>query len=246
MKLKRIHFLFAILCLVIVLIPFRVAFRGKVSGAIQSLKGRRTVADRMAEFGDAVRKRLEPQFKEAGVAYPPKKIQLVGLKQERVLELWAKDGKTDFRHIKTYPFTAASGVLGPKLQEGDLQVPEGLYEIESLNPNSAFHAALRVGYPNKFDKEKGKLDRREFLGSDIMIHGGAGSIGCIAIGDTAVEEVFAVAALAGIQNVSVILSPLDLRIKDFPPRTTNMPPWTPELYAQIQRELKKLPPAQKR
>jgi murein L,D-transpeptidase YafK len=102
-----------------------------------------------------------------------------------------------------------------------------------------------VGYPNKFDKDKGRLDGREFLGSDIMIHGAAASIGCIAIGNEAAEEVFAVAALAGIQNVSVILSPVDFRIKDMAPRTTNMPPWTPELYGQIQRELKKLPSANK-
>jgi hypothetical protein len=64
MKLKRIHFLLAILCLVIALIPVRVAFRGKVASAVQIMRGRNTVADRMREFGQSVRTRLEPRFKE--------------------------------------------------------------------------------------------------------------------------------------------------------------------------------------
>jgi hypothetical protein len=60
--------------------------------------------------------------------------------------------------LKTYPILAGSGTLGPKLVEGDGQVPEGLYRVESLNPNSSFHLALRVNYPNEFDRAKGKLD----------------------------------------------------------------------------------------
>jgi murein L,D-transpeptidase YafK len=173
MKFKRIHFLSCILLLAVALIPFRGTFRGKAAAVVQSVKGRKTVAERLKEFGEAVRQRVEPHFKEAGVSYPPDKILLVGLKQERVLELWGGSGRGEFSFIQNYPFTAASGVLGPKLREGDMQVPEGLYEIESLNPNSSFHVALRVGYPNKYDREKGKLDGREQLGSDIMIHGAA-------------------------------------------------------------------------
>ena len=76
-----------------------------------------------------------------------------------------------------------SGRLGPKLKEGDRQVPEGLYRVESLNPNSRYHLSLRVNYPNEQDKSYGRLDGRNNLGTDIMIHGKDCSIGCLAMGD---------------------------------------------------------------
>ena len=70
-----------------------------------------------------------------------------------------------------------------KLKEGDGQVPEGIYHIDSLNPNSMFHLSIRLDYPNSFDKQQGKIDGRKELGSDIMIHGNTCSSGCLAIGD---------------------------------------------------------------
>ena len=74
--------------------------------------------------------------------------------------------------------------------EGDKQVPEGFYRIELLNPNSRYHLSLRVNYPNADDIERAREDRRDLLnlGGDIMIHGGAESIGCIAIGNPAIEH----------------------------------------------------------
>ena len=71
--------------------------------------------------------------------------------------------------LARYPIRAASGALGPKLREGDRQVPEGVYDIESLNPNSRFHVALRVGYPNAFDRQMAGREGRTALGGDIMI-----------------------------------------------------------------------------
>src|SRR4051812_6901506 len=97
--------------------------------------GEKTIADRVSEFGGTVHARLQPSFHEIGIGCPPKKLLLVGLKQERQLEIWVSDGSPDFRFLKAYPVLAASGTLGPKLKEGDRQVPEGLYKIESLNPN---------------------------------------------------------------------------------------------------------------
>jgi len=60
--------------------------------------------------------------------------------------------------IKSYPFTGFSGGLGPKLREGDGQIPEGVYAIEYLNPNSQFHLSVKLDYPNVFDKAKGRAD----------------------------------------------------------------------------------------
>jgi murein L,D-transpeptidase YafK len=133
-----------------------------------------------------------------------------------------------------------SGVLGPKLKEGDLQVPEGLYRLESLNPNSLYHLALRVNYPNSQDRLWGKQDGRSKLGSDIMIHGNTGSVGCLAMGDEAAEDLFVLAAETGIDHVSIILAPVDFRTRQLPSQMTSLPPWAGQLYETIRKELQKL------
>lgn len=196
-----------------------------------------TVADRVEQFAPAARGRLEPHFQSAQMAWPPEQMVLIGLKNERRLELYAagKDGK--YKFIRDYPFTAFSGQLGPKLQEGDRQIPEGIYRIESLNPNSLYHLSLRVDYPNEFDRAQGRKDGRSNLGGDIMIHGRASTIGCIPVGDPAIEELFVLAAQTGINNIKVIITPVDFRTSKLPPDMPEIPAWSGELYAQIAREL---------
>lgn len=199
----------------------------------------KTVSDRVKEFGSVVRHRLLPRFAEIGVAYPPSRIVFVGLKDERDLEVWVSDGGA-LRYLKTYPILGASGHSGPKLAEGDLQVPEGVYRIELLNPNSRYHLSLRVSYPNAFDRAKAELEGRVNLGGDIMIHGKTASIGCLAMGDEAAEDLFVLAAETGVENISVILSPVDFRVRTLPETPALVPEWTPELYRQIESELLKL------
>ncbi|MHC4642127.1 MAG: L,D-transpeptidase family protein, partial [Planctomycetota bacterium] len=128
----------------------------------------------------------------------------------------------------------------PKLKEGDRQVPEGLYRIESLNPNSMFHLSLRINYPNEFDREQAKHENRTNLGGDIMIHGSNVSIGCLAMGDETAEDLFILTAETGIENISVILSPVDFRKSTFPEVTYSLSEWTDVLYEQIKQELSKL------
>jgi murein L,D-transpeptidase YafK len=202
---------------------------------------RKTDEDRVKEFGPVARSRLEPHFKKATVAYPPAKLVLVGIKDERRLEVFAagRDGK--LRLIRDYKVLGSSGVPGPKLREGDLQVPEGIYPIELLNPNSRFHLSLRVGYPNAFDRAKGKLDGRTQLGGDIMIHGSSVSVGCLAMGDEAAEDLFVLAADTGLKNITVILTPVDFRRGKSVPKETRLPSWAPELYAQIKSRLATVP-----
>jgi murein L,D-transpeptidase YafK len=140
---------------------------------------------------------------------------------------------------------AASGTLGPKLREGDRQVPVGIYEIESLNPNSAYHVSLRLNYPNAFDRAQAAKDGRTNLGRDIMIHGKSVSVGCLALGDEAAEDVFTLVADAGIQNVKVICSPVDFRKRAGLPRDFQGVPgtfeWTLALYQHIYSEMLALP-----
>ena len=240
MKLRRIHLLVAALGVVVCLIPFREEIRATTAGATRIYKSAKSVEDRLAEHGAGARQRLQDAFRRVGMPYPPKRLRLVGLKQERVLEVWVAGAEGGFGHLLTYPILAASGTLGPKLAEGDRQVPEGIYKIESLNPNSLYHLSLKINYPNEFDREKGSADGRTHLGSDIMIHGKAVSAGCLAMGDTAIEELFVMSADVGVEAITVLLSPVDFRKRQLPPNMPRAPAWTPELYARIQEELSSL------
>ena len=78
-------------------------------------------------------------------------------------------------------------MLGPKRGEGDLQVPEGFYYINDFNPNSKYHLSLGINYPNQSDKT---LSPYPNLGGNIYIHGNCVSVGCVAIGDKAIEKVY--------------------------------------------------------
>ncbi|MBP7274823.1 MAG: L,D-transpeptidase family protein [Kiritimatiellae bacterium] len=197
----------------------------------------KSVDERIAQYGGAVRERLAPFFAVAGVSYPPSKVTLIGLKAERELQLYAAGTNGAYRFIRSYPILAASGGLGPKLREGDMQVPEGLYQIESLNPNSRFHLSLRINYPNTVDRARAEKEGRKNLGGDIMIHGNSVSIGCLAMGDPAAEELFVLVARTGLRNTQVILSPVDFRVRPAPVRQTGAPPWVDVLYGSIKNEL---------
>lgn len=206
-----------------------------------AIMGRATVEERLAEHGPSARARLQARFAAAGVSYPPQSIVLAAFKREKVVHLYAAGETGAPRFVHAYPVLAASGQLGPKLAEGDRQVPEGMYRVESLNPNSRFHLSLRLDYPNQFDRARAREEGRRELGGDIMIHGAASSIGCLAIGDPAIEELFVLVAEVGRENVSVILSPVDLRSSPLPEGLGTSHPWATELYDQVRAALSGLP-----
>ncbi|MDH5205638.1 MAG: L,D-transpeptidase family protein [Hylemonella sp.] len=205
-------------------------------------RGDHTLTERLGRHGPAVQARLAGVFASAGLNYPPAELLYVAFKQERRLEVYAR-GTTNapWRHVSVYPILALSGTLGPKLRQGDRQVPEGFYRVESLNPDSRFHLSMRLDYPNAFDRDMARLDRREHLGSDIMIHGGAASIGCLALGDQAAEDLFVLAALATDSRVRVLISPLDFRDWGAGWQAPHGPAWLERLYAGIRSELAGLP-----
>lgn len=200
-----------------------------------------TVRQRLKQYGGRARARLKPYFDRANVPYPPAKVVLLGIKNDSTLEVYAAGQNGNLKFIRAYPILAASGMLGPKIRQGDGQVPEGIYRIESLNPNSAYHLSMRVNYPNAYDRERAKEDGRWFLGGDIMIHGNRVSIGCLAMGDPASEDLFVLSADTGLSQIKVILSPVDFR-KNIPGRQLPKdPPWVKDLYQQLRRELQALP-----
>lgn len=242
-KLTRRHWMaLALIGMAVALLGFSGLAKRLFAATVQRSRGKATVADRLAQYGPDARARLKPAFEQAGIAYPPKQIVLVGLKQERVLEVWVSGDDKKPKLLKTYPILAASGVLGPKLREGDRQVPEGLYRVELLNPNSLYHLSLRVNYPNEFDLKYAKAEGRTQPGGDIMIHGKSASIGCLAMGDPAIEEIFTLAAETGIDKITVILSPVDFRKRKLPELKEPLPAWTTDLYQQIRAKLAELTP----
>ena len=207
---------------------------GVLNIAARRMRGRRSLDEALREVGPAARARLHARFTAAGRAYPPGAVTLVGLKAERRLEIWAADRPgAAFARIADLPVIAASGGPGPKLREGDRQVPEGVYPITYLNPNSAFHLSLRVGYPSADDRARASAEGREDLGGDIMIHGAGGSIGCLAMENEVIEEIFTLAADVGIEAVRVILAPEDFRGRAAPAAPPGAPVWTAERYAEI-------------
>lgn len=200
----------------------------------------KTVEDRLIEYGPAARARWMPYFKKASTDYPPAQVALIAFKDEARMLVYVSGSSNDWKYVREYRILAASGEIGPKLREGDRQVPEGVYRIESLNPNSQFHLSLRIGYPNDFDREQGTRDGRSKLGGDIMIHGSAVSIGCLAMGDEGAEDLFVLAADTGLARTTAIISPIDFRTGRTV-ATNNLPDWTSQLYAQIARRLRDFP-----
>jgi len=118
-------------------------------------------------------------------------------KREFELELWIKRGDR-FHRFAVYPICRWSGRLGPKLEEGDNQAPEGFYTVDAkaLNPASRWHRSFNLGFPNVFDRTHNRT------GSFVMVHGGCASVGCYAMTDPVVDEIWRLvtAALKGGQK----------------------------------------------
>ncbi len=184
---------------------------------------------------------LASYFKKSNVAYPPQKAAFLAFKKERELQLWAKDKNQTWRHIHTYPLTASSGRLGPKLKEYDRQIPEGVYRLTSLNPYSTWHLSMMINYPNDFDRQQASKEGRTRLGGNIFIHGKSSSIGCLAIGDAAIDQLFLLAHRIGLSNIQLIIAPNDLRKEKPATNTFAQPRWLPELYKNIENALKPFP-----
>jgi murein L,D-transpeptidase YafK len=129
----------------------------------------------------------------------PEKLELFlrAFKKEAALEVWGRNqGDARFTLLKTYPICAASGVLGPKRRVGDGQVPEGLYTIDRFNPYSNYHLSLGLSYPSAQDRQRAAAAGIGNPGGDIFIHGDCVSIGCLAMGDAAIEEIYLLALAA--------------------------------------------------
>jgi murein L,D-transpeptidase YafK len=148
--------------------------------------------ERARAAADRVRGELSRDLAEKDLVFGDP-VFLRAYKEEKILEVWMRhrdSGKYEL--FRTYPIAAASGHPGPKLAEGDGQVPEGFYHAAagSLKPDSTFHLAINIGYPNAYDRAHKRG------GSFIMVHGNAVSIGCLAMTDPKIEEIYTLVAAA--------------------------------------------------
>jgi murein L,D-transpeptidase YafK len=180
---------------------------------------------------ETVRERLEDtlqkQFTERGLKWPAKYLFIRSFKYDKQLEVWVKnDWNEPFKLFKNYKVCITSGTVGPKRREGDKQVPEGFYYINEFNPNSNYHLALGLNYPNPSDRHLSDMNKP---GGDIYIHGSCVSIGCIPLTDDMIEEVYVMAAATkslGQDFIPVHVYPVNFRVKksfDYLKKYTTVP-----------------------
>jgi murein L,D-transpeptidase YafK len=141
---------------------------------------------RAAAAATRVRPLLEPELARNGL-HLGDPVFLRAFKEERQLELFIRHRKTGkYLLFRSYPIAGVSGGPGPKLAQGDGQIPEGFYFVRpaAMKPDSTYHLAMNVGYPNAYDRH------HQRTGSAIMIHGNSCSIGCLAMTDPLIEEIY--------------------------------------------------------
>jgi murein L,D-transpeptidase YafK len=232
MKLKVLSIFFIV---VIFLVFF--LFRNKIIGLFFSSKEKQTIESIVEKYNPKVKASLQNNFAKNNIESNDFEMAILAFKKEQILEVVVRKNENEsWKLLKMYPFTAFSGKIGPKLKNGDKQIPEGIYQMEYLNPNSKYHLSIKVNYPNAFDREKAKLDGRTDLGGDIMIHGKSVTIGCIAVGDKNIEEIFILATKTKNKHFPIIIAPHDFRTnKTFP--EIEAISWEKDLYENISKEL---------
>lgn len=176
--------------------------------------------------------RSERRCQELKVKFPPERVLFRAYKSERQLELWIGNEAKPLKLYKTFPVAAASGSLGPKRKEGDRQVPEGVYFIDRFNPRSSYYLSLGLNYPNTFDRAMGDPNQP---GSDIFIHGSNVSIGCLAMTDDGIREIYPMtldAKNAGHTRIPVLIFPCRMTRENLERIGREYPQWK-ELWKQL-------------
>jgi murein L,D-transpeptidase YafK len=148
-------------------------------------------------------------------------LRMEAFKQEKTLNVYLKGNDTDWRLARTYPFCSFSGDLGPKIREGDGQIPEGIYQVEVFNPKSKFYLSLGLNYPT--DRDLLLADPQD-PGSDIYIHGGCKTVGCIPITDEKMAELYLLAKGAS-SDIEVVILPFKQTIPNSAKYYTSHPQW---------------------
>jgi murein L,D-transpeptidase YafK len=201
-----------------IILPFAVLFLGSAATPrqVSSFRELQLQFSRVRTAAKEKDDTLRRMFEEKKLAYPPRAILFRAFKKEAQLELWASEAPgATFTLIHTYAICATSGVLGPKRKFGDVQVPEGFYELDWFNPQSNFYLSLHISYPNSADRILGS---RANPGGDIFLHGNCVTIGCIPITDDGIKEVYWLAVQvhgAGQRHIPIEIFPARLTEEGF-------------------------------
>ena len=192
--------------------------------------------DRVAAARKRCEASLRARFEKADVKYPAAEVFFRAMKRDAIVELWANSAAGEpLKLVATYAVTRNSGGPGPKRVQGDAQVPEGFYEVDRFNPKSLFHLSLGLNYPNASDRI---LSDHERPGGDIFIHGNCVSIGCLPLGDEAIEEAYLAALDSRTRPVRVHIFPARMDAPDWPAWRDDQAKQKPKLkafWAQLAR-----------
>jgi len=153
-----------------------------------------------------------------------------GSLKDGYLELFLANEGGEFERYKKWPICTYSGQLGPKLKEGDGQSPEGFYFVNPgrMNPNSSYHLSFNLGYPNSFDRAHGRT------GSYLMVHGKCASIGCYAMTDPVIEEIYTIMTKAFEEGQPFVR----VHVFPFPMTDKNLAKYSENANAEFWRNLK--------
>ena len=169
---------------------------------------------RVREAYSSKEKVVVKNLNEHSISRDSLRIYLRAFKTEKKVEVWGKNVcDSTYTLIKEIPICEISGEIGPKRRSYDLQVPEGFYHINELNPYSKYYLSMRINYPNASDSIRGV---RGHLGNLIYNHGGCESSGCISLNDATIKELFAYcieAYNAGQEEVDITIYPARLEDK---------------------------------
>jgi len=130
-------------------------------------------------------------------------IKMQAFKAEQILQVYLSTSESSWTLVREYPFCSFSGTLGPKIREGDRQIPEGIYKVKVFNPKSKFYLSMGLDYPNERDM---RIADPKQPGSDIYIHGGCSTVGCIPITDEKIAELYLLAKSAR-KDLGVVILP---------------------------------------
>ena len=187
-KQKRLLIAFLVMAALIALVPVVQRLYPVVVGSSADL----------AEVRHRVEPTLTTQLDAVGLELgAPAFIRI--FKEESELEVWLQNG-ANFQLFKTYDICNFSGDLGPKLKEGDRQSPEGFYSVgpAAMNPNSKYYLSFNLGFPNVYDQA------HQRTGSFLMVHGRCVSVGCYAMTDAGIEEIYLIVDAAHVQGQTAV------------------------------------------
>jgi lipoprotein-anchoring transpeptidase ErfK/SrfK len=150
-----------------------------------------------SQDGPAQQASLGPQQPPAQEIEEPLQADwIVVLKGQRIMRLLRRG-----ELIREYQIALGKNPTGPKMRQGDNRTPEGLYIISGRNPNSAYHRALKISYPDPIDIINARSMGTK-AGGNVMIHGLPNGVsnkyrmerdwtnGCIAVSNEEMEEIW--------------------------------------------------------